>query len=267
VLFSKSRHVAIGPLRDLLLDIAQARDAESLLPHVVRSLAVDSDAVAFACIWLLESGDACNGCGDSSSPTPLAPCLHMAASAASVPVGPPLEESLRRLSTTGLDVGRAFASSDPLVVEATALEMPAGVSEWARAHAPAGLWAQRLRHGDATLGVLGAFLASALDAADSDVLRVVASQVATSLDAARVTRELQRLRNGGGAHDAIAELRSTRSVVSEEDLRRFERQNLVAALEATKGRVYGRGGAAELLGLKPTTLASRLKKLGISMRP
>jgi transcriptional regulator with GAF, ATPase, and Fis domain len=27
--------------------------------------------------------------------------------------------------------------------------------------------------------------------------------------------------------------------------------------------VYGEGGAANLLGLKPTTLASRIKKLGL----
>ena len=45
-------------------------------------------------------------------------------------------------------------------------------------------------------------------------------------------------------------------------MRRFEKENLLAALEATGGRVYGRGGAADLLGVKPTTLASRLKKLG-----
>jgi transcriptional regulator with GAF, ATPase, and Fis domain len=52
-------------------------------------------------------------------------------------------------------------------------------------------------------------------------------------------------------------------VVPEADVRRFERDNLLAALEKTGGRVYGPGGAAQLLGLKPSTLASRLKKLGI----
>jgi transcriptional regulator with GAF, ATPase, and Fis domain len=57
-----------------------------------------------------------------------------------------------------------------------------------------------------------------------------------------------------------------RAVVREEDVRRFERDNLLAALETAGGRVYGRGGAADLLGLKPTTLASRLKKLRISPR-
>ena len=35
------------------------------------------------------------------------------------------------------------------------------------------------------------------------------------------------------------------------------------ALELSSGRVYGKGGAADLLGMKPTTLQSRIKKLGI----
>ena len=43
-----------------------------------------------------------------------------------------------------------------------------------------------------------------------------------------------------------------------------ERQNLLAALERTGWKIYGSGGAAELLGIKPSTLASRLKKLGIA---
>jgi transcriptional regulator with GAF, ATPase, and Fis domain len=42
-----------------------------------------------------------------------------------------------------------------------------------------------------------------------------------------------------------------------------ERENIVAALIKAKGKVYGPGGAAELLGVKPTTLAYRLKKLGL----
>jgi len=52
-------------------------------------------------------------------------------------------------------------------------------------------------------------------------------------------------------------------VISEEERRRRERENLLAALERTNGRIYGAGGAAALLGLKPTTLQSRLRALGI----
>ena len=54
------------------------------------------------------------------------------------------------------------------------------------------------------------------------------------------------------------------NVVRHADLKRRERENIIAALEQASWKVYGPGGAAELLGLKPTTLASRLKSLGIS---
>jgi formate hydrogenlyase transcriptional activator len=42
-----------------------------------------------------------------------------------------------------------------------------------------------------------------------------------------------------------------------------ERSAIVAALEAAHWRVSGRGGAADRLGLKPTTLHAKMKKLGI----
>jgi transcriptional regulator with GAF, ATPase, and Fis domain len=34
-------------------------------------------------------------------------------------------------------------------------------------------------------------------------------------------------------------------------------------LSLTGGRLYGKGGAAQLLGLKPSTLQSRMQKLGV----
>ena len=46
-------------------------------------------------------------------------------------------------------------------------------------------------------------------------------------------------------------------------MRELERKNLLAALERAGGKIYGPGGAAELLGLKPTTVASRIQRLGI----
>ncbi len=52
-------------------------------------------------------------------------------------------------------------------------------------------------------------------------------------------------------------------ILSEPELRRFERDNLIAALDQCHGRVYGKGGAAELLAVKATTLSSRIKKLGL----
>ncbi|MCA6110330.1 sigma 54-interacting transcriptional regulator [Bradyrhizobium cenepequi] len=55
-------------------------------------------------------------------------------------------------------------------------------------------------------------------------------------------------------------------VMTAAELRDHERTNIVAALEACAGKVFGPGGAAELLDIKPTTLASRIKALGIAGR-
>jgi transcriptional regulator with GAF, ATPase, and Fis domain len=47
------------------------------------------------------------------------------------------------------------------------------------------------------------------------------------------------------------------------EVQRFERDNLVQALEAANWKISGRDSAAELLGLKPTTLLSRMTKWGL----
>ncbi len=65
---------------------------------------------------------------------------------------------------------------------------------------------------------------------------------------------------------AAAATETAPTVVSEEDWRRRERTNVLAALEQSGFRVSGKGGAAELLGVNPATLASRLKVLGIHKR-
>ena len=52
-------------------------------------------------------------------------------------------------------------------------------------------------------------------------------------------------------------------VLTDRECRERERTNVMRALERSEGRIYGRGGAAELLGIKPSTLASRMRKLGI----
>jgi transcriptional regulator with GAF, ATPase, and Fis domain len=54
--------------------------------------------------------------------------------------------------------------------------------------------------------------------------------------------------------------------VPDEILQLKLRANAVAMLKRTAGKVSGDGGAAQLLGVKPTTLASRLRKWGIDPR-
>ena len=38
-----------------------------------------------------------------------------------------------------------------------------------------------------------------------------------------------------------------------------------AHLERTGGKIYGPGGAAEILDIKPSTLQSRMQKLGVAL--
>ena len=52
-------------------------------------------------------------------------------------------------------------------------------------------------------------------------------------------------------------------ILTEADMRELQKKNLVKALETADWRVSGAGGAAELLGVKPTTLADRIRTLGI----
>jgi transcriptional regulator with GAF, ATPase, and Fis domain len=53
-------------------------------------------------------------------------------------------------------------------------------------------------------------------------------------------------------------------LLTEKDMIQLQIRNIKKALSLCKGRIYGADGAAALLGLKPTTLATRMKKLNIS---
>jgi transcriptional regulator with GAF, ATPase, and Fis domain len=55
-------------------------------------------------------------------------------------------------------------------------------------------------------------------------------------------------------------------VLTDAEVRKLEGENIRAALRAAGGKLYGADGAAALLQLKPTTLASRMKALGIERR-
>ena len=56
------------------------------------------------------------------------------------------------------------------------------------------------------------------------------------------------------------------AVLSEETLQQQQRENILAALAQCRGRVFGAQGAAALLGIPPTTLASRLRKWQVDPR-
>jgi len=56
------------------------------------------------------------------------------------------------------------------------------------------------------------------------------------------------------------------ALLTRDQLKRQEREAIINALKQTNGKVSGPGGAAELLGMKPSTLASRISSLSINRR-
>lgn len=61
----------------------------------------------------------------------------------------------------------------------------------------------------------------------------------------------------------VAEVTPVRSPGVLAELKGWEREMVVAALKEARGKIYGTNGAAALLGLKPTTIASKLARLDL----
>jgi PAS domain S-box-containing protein len=65
-------------------------------------------------------------------------------------------------------------------------------------------------------------------------------------------------------HGRASALRAASTLLTEEDVEKIRIANTIACLKKAGGKVSGKDGAAALLGIKPTTLYSRLSKLGLS---
>jgi len=69
-----------------------------------------------------------------------------------------------------------------------------------------------------------------------------------------------------GAALAHADTAPRSALLTRNELKRQERDGIAAALKQTGGKIFGPGGAAELLGMKPTTLASRVTALRLNRK-
>jgi len=63
--------------------------------------------------------------------------------------------------------------------------------------------------------------------------------------------------------DIVPAAQRITGILTESEMREYQKQNLIAALKETNWRVSGPDGAAELLGVKPTTLADRIRSFEI----
>jgi transcriptional regulator with GAF, ATPase, and Fis domain len=69
-----------------------------------------------------------------------------------------------------------------------------------------------------------------------------------------------------GAPLAHADTAPRPALLTRNELKRQELDGFAAALKETGGKIFGPGGAAELLGMKPTTLASRITALRLNRK-
>ncbi len=58
-------------------------------------------------------------------------------------------------------------------------------------------------------------------------------------------------------------VRASDPVLTFDDIKQFERQNIVRALNRTHWKIFGKHGAAALLGIPPTTLTTRIQRMGL----
>ena len=96
-----------------------------------------------------------------------------------------------------------------------------------------------------------------------ELLNVIERAVITSRSGA-IRFDLPRPHSSGSRRPDGAATSQAATVVTDAEMRRRDRENVLAALNQTNWQVHGRGGAAELLGIRPTTLASRIKRMGLS---
>ena len=65
---------------------------------------------------------------------------------------------------------------------------------------------------------------------------------------------------------AIPNPPAKQALLTRKEMKLQERDAILAALKQVNGKIFGPGGAAELLGMKPTTLSSRISALGLNRK-
>jgi transcriptional regulator with GAF, ATPase, and Fis domain len=200
VLWSQAQATASSDaFKELLLELAQERSLEDLLPLVTRRL-VEHEDVALARLWLIDRGDQCAGCANAPACADRTRCLHLVASAARPRGGAPevhtrLDGAFRRIPIGAFKVGAVAAAGAPVLVTDPARDPKIRRPDWVRAEGIAGFAGLPLACRGELLGVLGVFVRAPLAPAAVDVLRIVANHAAAALATARAFAEVESMRH------------------------------------------------------------------------
>jgi transcriptional regulator with GAF, ATPase, and Fis domain len=188
---------AFEPLKTLLLELAQERSLDALLPLVVSRL-VEREDVALARVWLVAPGDVCATCPNVGFCSDRAQCLHLAASAARPLSGDPvvhtnLSGSFRRIPIGAFKVGLVAQTSSTVVVTDPANDPKIKHRHWVAAERILGFAGQPLVSRGQLLGVLGVFLRVSITPAGLDILRILANHLAAAIATARAFEQIETM--------------------------------------------------------------------------
>jgi transcriptional regulator with GAF, ATPase, and Fis domain len=199
VFLSDSGADAFDAFKGLLLEIAQERELDALLPLIVRRVAESSDDVALARIWLLGPGDSCGTCKNRAACVSQEECLHLVASAVRPRGGEAIvdarpEGAFRRIPVGAFKVGKVLASRSALVVADATTDPHIKRPDWIREEGIKSFAGQPLLYREQVLGVIGTFLRVTLTQQGVDSLRLLANHAAAAIAGARAFDEIARLK-------------------------------------------------------------------------
>jgi transcriptional regulator with GAF, ATPase, and Fis domain len=198
VLWSRSLSSASDEFKGLLLELAQERSLDDLLPLVTRRLAEHED-VALARLWLVDKGDRCADCLNASACADRSACLHLVASAARhrethQVTQTRLDGDFRRIPLGAFKVGAVAAARAPIVVTDAARDPKVRRPEWVRQEAIESFAGLPLLSRGELVGVLGVFVRAPITPGAVDVLRIVANHAAAAIATARAFAEVEQMR-------------------------------------------------------------------------
>jgi hypothetical protein len=220
-------------------------------------------------VWLLGPGDLCASCPLAGECANRTRCLHLVASAG---LTVRTDGPFRRWPLGAREVGRVPVTGRGFEANEGLESLQLADPGWLATHRIRAFSARPLAVADRPIGVLAVFGGRALDDPARAALAGLAQLGSVALGAVRAYRELaiERNRVVAGAARGQRAAPEPQAPVEGAGLRPLadqEREAIARVLVHTGGRVSGPRGAAAVLGLKPTTLFSRMKKLGVARRP
>jgi transcriptional regulator with GAF, ATPase, and Fis domain len=254
-------------------EVIQPVAMATLLRSVAEGAAAQTDA-ALVRIWLMGPGDQCATCPMLAECADRTRCLHLMASAGATTR---TDGPYRRFPVGARAVGDVVRTLAPYLAREPLAAASIAEPAWLAAHRVRGFVALPLERQGECLGVLALFSRRALTGDDLPLLALAAGNAALAIAHARACAEVDAARARLAAENGSLRRRLERAAEKPgapafsldllRPLAETERRIIERVLEHAGGRVSGARGAAMILGLKPTTLESRMKKLGVRRPP